>query len=248
MPGDGGSGDGLPPQATRRVPSSSTPPPEYDISRMPDFPTRNAGHRRAHSEILSLPDDLDLSAPGGGDGPSLSDENDEDLFSMFLDVEKLNSSCGASSEAEAESSSAAGGGAELGHAPRPRHQHSQSMDESMSIKTEQLVGAPGVEGMSSAEAKKAVSAAKLAELALVDPKRAKRSVFSQNCMLVLVKFYLLCKLCYLVWLATFICETSLAALFVGHSFLSFDCICKFAFVRFLAKWCSLNQWKWCIGG
>ncbi|KAF8701110.1 hypothetical protein HU200_007068 [Digitaria exilis] len=177
MPGDGGSGDGLPPQATRRVgapPSSSTPPPEYDISRMPDFPTRNAGHRRAHSEILSLPDDLDLSAPGGGDGPSLSDENDEDLFSMFLDVEKLNSSCGASSEAEAESSSAAGGGAELGHAPRPRHQHSQSMDESMSIKTEQLVGAPGVEGMSSAEAKKAVSAAKLAELALVDPKRAKR--------------------------------------------------------------------------
>ncbi|XP_062199367.1 transcription factor RF2a-like [Phragmites australis] len=180
MPGDGGSGDGLPPQSSRRAgapPSSSTPPPEYDISRMPDFPTRNTGHRRAHSEILSLPDDLDLSAPGAGDGPSLSDENDEELFSMFLDVDKLNSSCGASSEAEAESSSAAGGGGEgagLGHAPRPRHQHSQSMDESMSIKAEQLVGPPGVEGMSSAEAKKAVSAAKLAELALVDPKRAKR--------------------------------------------------------------------------
>ncbi|WVZ65566.1 hypothetical protein U9M48_014907 [Paspalum notatum var. saurae] len=180
MPGDGGSGDSLPPQSTRRAgapPSSSTPPPEYDISRMPDFPTRSGGHRRAHSEILSLPDDLDLSAPGGGDGPSLSDENDDDLFSMFLDVDKLNAACGASSEAEAESSSAAAGGsegAELGHAPRPRHQHSQSMDESMSIKPEQLVGAPGMEGMSSAEAKKAVSAAKLAELALVDPKRAKR--------------------------------------------------------------------------
>ena len=195
MPGDGGSGDGLPPQATRRAgapPSSSTPPPEFDISRMPDFPTRNAGHRRAHSEILSLPDDLDLSAPGGGDGPSLSDENDEELFSMFLDVDKLNASCGASSEAEAESSSAAGGGgegAELGHAPRPRHQHSQSMDGSMSIKAEQLAAAQGMEGMSSAEAKKAVSAAKLAELALVDPKRAKR-----YSMLVLVKFHLLCKL------------------------------------------------------
>jgi len=210
MPGDGGSGDGLPPQATRRAgapPSSSTPPPEFDISRMPDFPTRNAGHRRAHSEILSLPDDLDLSAPGGGDGPSLSDENDEELFSMFLDVDKLNASCGASSEAEAESSSAAGGGgegAELGHAPRPRHQHSQSMDGSMSIKAEQLAAAQGIEGMSSAEAKKAVSAAKLAELALVDPKRAKR-----YSMLVLVKFYLLCKLftCYLVWLARFISET-----------------------------------------
>ncbi|XP_062193702.1 transcription factor RF2a-like [Phragmites australis] len=180
MPGDDGSASGLPPQSSRRAgapPSSSTPPPEYDISRMPDFPTRNTGHRRAHSEILSLPDDLDLSAPGAGDGPSLSDENDEELFSMFLDVDKLNSSCGALSEAEAESSSAAAGEAEetgLGHAPRPRHQHSQSMDESMSINAEQLVGAPGMDGMSSAEAKKAVSAAKLAELALVDPKRAKR--------------------------------------------------------------------------
>ncbi|KAL6601762.1 hypothetical protein ACP70R_044982 [Stipagrostis hirtigluma subsp. patula] len=179
MPGDGGSGDGLPPQSSRRAgapPLSSTPPPEYDISRMPDFPTRNTGHRRAHSEILSLPEDLDL-ASGGGDGPSLSDENDEELFSMFLDVEKMNSSCGASSEVEAESSSAVAGGgeaAEPGHAPRPRHHHSQSMDESMSIKAEQLVGAPGMEGMSSAEAKKAVSAAKLAELALVDPKKAKR--------------------------------------------------------------------------
>ncbi|TVU08930.1 hypothetical protein EJB05_42357 [Eragrostis curvula] len=180
MPGDGGFGDGLPPQSFRAAgapPKSATPPPEYDISRMPDFPTRNTGHRRAHSEILSLPDDLDLSAPGGGDGPSLSDENDEELFSMFLDVDKLNSACGASSEAEAESSSAAGDvgeGTGPGQAPRPRHQHSQSMDESMSIKAEELVGAPGMEGMSSAEAKKAVSAAKLAELALVDPKRAKR--------------------------------------------------------------------------
>lgn len=178
---DGGGGDGLPPQPSRR---SATPPPEYDISRMPDFPTRNPGHRRAHSEILSLPDDLDLCAPGGGDGPSLSDENDEELFSMFLDVDKLNSSCGPSSDqAESSSAAAAGGGeaARAGHVMRPKHQHSQSMDESMSIKAEDLVGAPGMEGMSTVEAKKAVSAAKLAELALVDPKRAKRFDFSFNC-------------------------------------------------------------------
>jgi hypothetical protein len=118
----------------------------------------------------------------------------------------------ASSEAEAESSSNAGGGgegAELGHTPRPRHQHSQCMDESMSIKAEHLVGASGMEGMSSAEAKKAVSAAKLADLALVDPKRAKRSVYSQNCMLVLVKFHLLCNFFgYLVQLARFIIKKS----------------------------------------
>ncbi|EAZ09753.1 hypothetical protein OsI_32042 [Oryza sativa Indica Group] len=180
IPGDGG--DGLPPQATRRAgPPAAAAAAEYDISRMPDFPTRNPGHRRAHSEILSLPEDLDLCAAGGGDGPSLSDENDEELFSMFLDVEKLNSTCGASSEAEAESSSAGAAAAVAAeddaadHGARPKHQHSLSMDESMSIKAEELVGAsPGTEGMSSAEAKKAVSAAKLAELALVDPKRAKR--------------------------------------------------------------------------
>jgi hypothetical protein len=208
MPRDGDSGDGLPPPSSRAAgapPKSSTPPLEYDISRMPDFPTRNTGHRRAHSEILSLPDDLDLSAPGGGDGPSLSDENDEELFSM------LNSSCGTLSEAEAESSSAGGGrgeGVGPGQATRPRHQHSQSMDESMSIKAEELVGAPGTEGMSPAEAKKAVSAAKLAELALVDPKRAKRSV-SHCCSRLLVTFLLLYKLLHAVWLAWFIFETGL---------------------------------------
>jgi hypothetical protein len=54
------------------------------------------------------------------------------------------------------------------------HEHSQSMDESVSIKAEELVGVPGTEGMSPAEAKKALSAAKQAELDLVDPKRAKR--------------------------------------------------------------------------
>jgi hypothetical protein len=210
MPRDG---DGLPPPSSRAAgapPKSSTPPLEY-ISRMPDFPTRNTGHRRAHSEILSLPDDLDLSAPGGGDGPSLSDENDEELFSMFLDVEKLNSSCGTLLEAKAESSSAGGGrgeGVGLGQATRPRHQHSQSMDESMSIEAEELVGAPGTEGMSPAEAKKAVSAAKLAELALVDPKRAKRSV-SHCCSRLLVTFLLLYKLLHAVWLAWFIFETGL---------------------------------------
>jgi hypothetical protein len=41
------------------------------------------------------------------------------------------------------------------------HDHRQSMDEYMSIKAEELVGAPGTEGMSHAETKNAVSAAKL---------------------------------------------------------------------------------------
>ncbi|VAI74567.1 unnamed protein product [Triticum turgidum subsp. durum] len=104
-----------------------------------------------------------------GDGPSLSDENEEEFFSMFLDAEKLNAQLREASETE---SSCASAGAGAG--PRPRHHHSHSMDASSSFDAEQLLGAPSVEGMSTVEAKKAMSNAKLAELALVDPKKAKR--------------------------------------------------------------------------
>uniref|UniRef100_A0A6V7QSR0 BZIP domain-containing protein n=1 Tax=Ananas comosus var. bracteatus TaxID=296719 RepID=A0A6V7QSR0_ANACO len=168
--------------------------------RAPDarFPPRNRGHRRAQSEILSLPDDItfdsDLGFVGSHDGPSLSDENDDELFSMFIDVEKLNfatsegessgnvvaphlptttaaaaAASGAVAAWPSEAESSAAGSRER---PRPRHQHSQSMDGSTSIKPE-LLGSSG-EGPLLADAKKAMSAAKLADLALVDPKRAKR--------------------------------------------------------------------------
>ncbi|RWW86309.1 hypothetical protein BHE74_00004909 [Ensete ventricosum] len=194
--GGGGNGGGFPPHSSRYAPfgsssgsfgfigdhpsasSSSQPPPEsgqfghatrsdagrfsYDVSRMPDFPPRNPGHRRAHSEILSLPDDIsfdsDLGVVGSHDGPSLSDETEEDLVSMYMDVEKF-------------SSGATSSGLSI-ERPRIRHQHSQSLDGSTAIKPELLMS--GGEGPSSVEAKKAMSAAKLAELALVDPKRAKR--------------------------------------------------------------------------
>lgn len=158
----------------------------HDISRMPDNPPKNLGHRRAHSEILTLPDDLsfdsDLGVVGGADGPSFSDETEEDLFSMYLDMDKLNSSSATSSFQMGEPSSAA----PLGSASaamnenvvarpndrRVRHQHSQSMDGSTSIKPEMLMS--GSDENSAADSKKAMSAAKLAELALIDPKRAKR--------------------------------------------------------------------------
>lgn len=162
----------------------------HDVSRMPDFPPRNPGHRRAHSEILGLPDDLnfdtDLGVVGHADGPSFSDETEEDFLAMYLDMEKFGASSGLEMSGGGESSAAAAadGGAQGGGAsssglgsgrnerPRVRHQHSQSMDGST-----ELLGS-GAEGPSSlAEAKKAMSAAKLADLALVDPKRAKRLVF-----------------------------------------------------------------------
>ncbi|CAJ2661026.1 unnamed protein product [Trifolium pratense] len=171
----------------------------HDISRMSDNPPRNRGHRRAHSEILTLPDDIsfdsDLGVVGGADGPSFSDDTEEDLLSMYLDMDKFNSSSATSTFQMGEGSNAAaasgsapmsvgkasGAGTSSGEniasgttneRPRIRHQHSQSMDGSTTIKPEMLVS--GSDDMSAADSKKAMSAAKLAELALIDPKRAKR--------------------------------------------------------------------------
>ncbi|KAF3629271.1 hypothetical protein FXO38_27787 [Capsicum annuum] len=56
--------------------------------------------------------------------------------------------------------------------PRVRHQHSQSMDGLMTIKPEILTLSG--EETSSAEIKETMSAVKLAELALIDQKCAKR--------------------------------------------------------------------------
>ncbi|KAK4489104.1 hypothetical protein RD792_004898 [Penstemon davidsonii] len=163
----------------------------HDISKMPDNPPKSLGHRRAHSEILTLPDDISFDSDlgvVGFDGPSFSDETEEDLFSMYLDMDKFNMSSATSAfqigdssntpAAELGSLSAPGntsadnGPHSLDQKPRIRHQHSQSMDGSTSIKPEMLMS--GSEDSSAADSKKAMSAAKLAELALIDPKRAKR--------------------------------------------------------------------------
>ncbi|XP_047955872.1 probable transcription factor PosF21 isoform X2 [Salvia hispanica] len=160
----------------------------HDISRMPDNPPKNIGHRRAHSEILTLPDDIsfdsDLGVVGGLDGPSFSDDTEDDLLSMYLDMDKFNSTSATSSFQVGESSNTmsveqglssgplGAAGQSLTEKPRIRHQHSQSMDGSTTIKSEMLMS--GSEDPVSTDAKKAMSAAKLAELALIDPKRAKR--------------------------------------------------------------------------
>uniref|UniRef100_A0A6N2MM85 BZIP domain-containing protein n=1 Tax=Salix viminalis TaxID=40686 RepID=A0A6N2MM85_SALVM len=149
----------------------------HDISRMPDNPPKNLGHRRAHSEILTLPDDIsfdsDLGVVGGGtDGTTFSDETEEDYLSMYLDMDKFSSSS-ATSAFQVGESSVPPATVDLGAGPRERpkvrHQHSLSMDGSTTIKPEMLMS--GSEEASHADCKKAISAAKLAELALLDPKR-----------------------------------------------------------------------------
>ncbi|KAG7568765.1 Basic-leucine zipper domain [Arabidopsis thaliana x Arabidopsis arenosa] len=163
----------------------------HDISRMLDNPPKKIGHRRAHSEILTLPDDLsfdsDLGVVGNAaDGASFSDETEEDLLSMYLDMDKFNSSATSSAQVGEPSGTAWKNESMMqtdstsnpqntlnsfGERPRIRHQHSQSMDGSMNI-NEMLMS--GNEDDSAIDAKKSMSATKLAELALIDPKRAKR--------------------------------------------------------------------------
>ncbi|PWA71264.1 transcription factor RF2b [Artemisia annua] len=127
------------------------------------FPFRPSHHRRAHSEMnFRLPDDLDLSSDPYDVAPSNSfEEVDEDLFSTYMDIEKLQGS-GASGFNE-------GGGLNNNNdngneSSRPRHRHSNSVDGSSSL----LMGGESI------EAKKAMAPEKLAELWTLDPKRAKR--------------------------------------------------------------------------
>nr|CAB3484985.1 unnamed protein product [Digitaria exilis] len=163
--------------------SSSAAAPGDVAAMLPDAPPRRgAGHRRAQSEILlggaALPEDLTFDADlgvvgeacGAGDEDEDDDEDDEDgaggaggsrMFEMFLEN---GGTLPGPPEPSAHPHPAST------PPPRPRHHHSMSMDGSTSLLGSASAGTPGRAG---ADAKKAISDAKLAELALVDPKRAK---------------------------------------------------------------------------
>ncbi|KAM3368333.1 hypothetical protein ACQJBY_016707 [Aegilops geniculata] len=148
-------------------------------------PRRPAGHRRAQSEILlganALPDDLTFDADlgvvgeGGGSGGG-GDEDDDDEYEE--DEEGAGGGSGGSRMFEMFLQAGGRLSEPLEPSPypqppppaRPRHQHSMSMDGSTSFGS----ASSGMPGRHGADAKKAISDAKLAELALVDPKRAKR--------------------------------------------------------------------------
>ncbi|XP_072999152.1 transcription factor RF2a-like [Typha latifolia] len=141
---------------------------DHGIDQIPDTRPRNTGHRRTHSEIISLSDG--------------NDNDDDELFFMLKDMEKFNSSCeeisrvleGEPLEPHQVEEAAAVGASALSPPPcsRLRHQHGRSMDESSSFNS-QLVRL-SMQGLSPAETRKAMSVEKLANIALVDPKRAKR--------------------------------------------------------------------------
>jgi len=144
-------------------------------------------HRRALSEVsYRLPDDMmDLSPSdpfnGGSSTASLEEiGSEDDLFSTYIDVEKLGGGAnGAGRGGNGSDQNGYGNGTGTsGHndgekspsaeEARPRHRHSSSVDGSSSTS---MFG----EIM---EAKKAMPPDKLAELWNIDPKRAKRSLLS----------------------------------------------------------------------
>ncbi|KAK9050510.1 hypothetical protein SSX86_030520 [Deinandra increscens subsp. villosa] len=147
--------------------------PNPDPMNPAPFPFRASHHRRAHSEVnYRLPDDLDLPSDTF-DAPSGSFEDlgsEDDLFSTYMDMEKLGSNLAEGSGGILINNAGGGGASEDNNggscekeksSTRPRHRHSNSVDS------------PSFFG-ETIEAKKAMAPDKLAELWSVDPKRAKR--------------------------------------------------------------------------
>lgn len=164
-----------------------------DLNEVSDVPYHPKGHRRAQSETAFLPDDIVFDYdPGYLEASAEADELGDDFLSM-LDLDKMNLS---STLAHLPTARKIGSSinnnvpAAPHHArsfsvdqmlagfneyteepmperPRHRHSHSYSMDGSS-------MPFPKEATTTSGESSKTVSANKLAELALIDPKRAKR--------------------------------------------------------------------------
>jgi len=133
---------------------------------------RGAHHRRARSEVaFRLPDDLGLGGGGGPEGDGFDEiGSEDDLFSTFMDIEKISSSGPSDRDRDRA--------AETSSPPRPKHRHSSSVDGSGLYFSPGVGGRAGKDAAASLaevmEAKKAMSPEQLAELAAIDPKRAKR--------------------------------------------------------------------------
>lgn len=136
------------------------------------LPLRGTHHRRAHSEVhFRTPEELDPVSD------SLLDEfgSEDDLFCSYMDIEQLGSRPRISGQSFPKTEIDA-------QVERPRHRHSNSVDGALMLE--------------SIEAKKAIAPDKLAELWIVEPKRAKRllSLFTSIrefiiCIWILVFFF-----------------------------------------------------------
>lgn len=157
--------------AGNSIPAGPYTPRRDDLEQISDTPTRRAQHRRAQSEtFFRFPDlddavgelNLDLPPtpppilPNGPPLPAKINENRAEAHfrSLSMDADFFE---GLGLDGPA---AAIGGDAGSG----PRHRHSNSMDGYSSATSSEV----------DSIAKKAMAADRLAELALIDPKRAKR--------------------------------------------------------------------------
>ncbi|XP_072964779.1 probable transcription factor PosF21 [Typha angustifolia] len=168
----------------------------HGTNQVPDLPTKISSHRRAQSETISL--SLDDVNSISDFGVLSNDDDDDELLSILEDLEKYNSSFEELShlfEGEPSEPPSVDVAATPLPPPRPPHPHSQevslslSCDERMKLRQRHKYGR-SLDGSflfnselltlsmgrpSSTEKRKAISVEKLANIALVDPKRAKRS-------------------------------------------------------------------------
>ncbi|XP_018828447.1 transcription factor RF2b-like [Juglans regia] len=159
--------------------NNAAPPHPQTTSSMFENMRSGTHHRRAHSDVsFRLPEDMaDLSPSdpfngvgvgvgGGGGGSSAASleemGSEDDLFSTYIDVEKLGTD-----QSGGEGNAGGGGGGERG-VNRARHRHSSSVDGSSTTTSSTSVFGEIM------DAKKAMPPDKLAELWTLDPKRAKR--------------------------------------------------------------------------
>ncbi|XP_066354474.1 transcription factor RF2b-like [Miscanthus floridulus] len=137
------------------------------------LPSPGHRHCRARSEVaFRLPDNLGLGGGGGGSDGDAFDEigSKDDLFSTFMDIEKILSSGPSNRDRDRT--------AETSSPLRPKHRHSSSVDGSGLFFSPGIGGGTGKDAAASLaevmEAKKAMTLEQLAELAAIDPKRTKR--------------------------------------------------------------------------
>ncbi|KAH0465245.1 hypothetical protein IEQ34_005348 [Dendrobium chrysotoxum] len=174
------------------LPPAPTPAGEgpFTFQSQATVPMRWPLHRRARSELaFRIPEDFDLcSGDPMVNGNVEEIVSEDDLFSTFMDIEKIGckmEGSGSGSEGglcrdwEAEISGA-GDERKINNArdgvaattTKPKHRHSNSMDGS-SMSSSAVARGEGMFG-EVLETKKAMTAEQLAELAAIDPKRAKR--------------------------------------------------------------------------
>ncbi|KAJ1386253.1 putative transcription factor [Sesbania bispinosa] len=151
--------------------STSIIKPNMLVSAFENGSTINSKQTTSSFSISTWIDD-DL---GTMDGHSLYDDTtNKDVLSTYLNIDKLNPSSGVPAST-ADNFAISSGTTNINERLDVGSQHSQFMNGSTSIiKPDMLVSAS--ENGSTINSRKAKSATELAELALVDPKRAKRYI------------------------------------------------------------------------